>query len=72
MSVPTLVATTSGTGSPVSPFQTGMDWHRFPLLLLNRPVLVLSLVNYRVCDLGWVSKSFIQSCNHPEASRLEI
>lgn len=48
------------------------DWHCFPLLLLNRPVLVLDLLSYRVYDLGSVSKSFIQSCKHPEAFRLEI
>lgn len=75
MPVPTLVATTLATGSPVSPFQTEDGWHGLALLLvaaLHRPVLVLDLLNYRVCDLGWVSKSFIQSCKHPEASRLEI
>lgn len=28
------------------------DWQQFPLLLLNRHVLVLDLLDYRVCDLG--------------------
>lgn len=29
-----------------------MDWQQFSLLLLNRCVPVLDLLDYRVCDLG--------------------
>lgn len=29
-----------------------VDWQQFSLLLLNRCVLVLDLLDYRVCDLG--------------------
>lgn len=38
----------------VSPSQrmAGMNRHYFSLLRLNRRVLVLDLLNYRVCGLG--------------------